>query len=77
MKNESQTRHNSKCKKCNTFTRSRPVRTVVEETKPSLDVDVKKIRATLGVIAMICESHPNVIIDTATPKTFHMQCDGS
>jgi glutamate-5-semialdehyde dehydrogenase len=43
-----------------------PVGTVVEETKPSLDIDVKKIRVPLGVIAMIYEARPNVTVDAAT-----------
>jgi glutamate-5-semialdehyde dehydrogenase len=43
-----------------------PVGTVTEEIKPSLDIDVKKIRVPLGVIAMIYEARPNVTVDAAT-----------
>ncbi|MDR3196022.1 MAG: glutamate-5-semialdehyde dehydrogenase [Endomicrobium sp.] len=43
-----------------------PVGTVAEETTPSLDIDVKKIRVPLGVIAMIYEARPNVTVDAAT-----------
>jgi glutamate-5-semialdehyde dehydrogenase len=43
-----------------------PVGIIVEETKPSLDIDVKKIRVPLGVIAMIYEARPNVTVDAAT-----------
>jgi glutamate-5-semialdehyde dehydrogenase len=43
-----------------------PVGTVIEENTPSVDLDVKKIRVPLGVIAMIYEARPNVTIDAAT-----------
>jgi len=43
-----------------------PVGIVAEETTPSLDIDVKKIRVPLGVIAMIYEARPNVTVDAAT-----------
>jgi glutamate-5-semialdehyde dehydrogenase len=43
-----------------------PVGTVAEETTPLLDIDVKKIRVPLGVIAMIYEARPNVTVDAAT-----------
>jgi glutamate-5-semialdehyde dehydrogenase len=43
-----------------------PIGTVTEETNPLLDIDVKKIRVPLGVIAMIYEARPNVTIDAAT-----------
>ncbi|MDR2436873.1 MAG: glutamate-5-semialdehyde dehydrogenase [Endomicrobium sp.] len=43
-----------------------PIGTVTQETKPSLDIDVRKIRVPLGVIAMIYEARPNVTVDAAT-----------
>jgi glutamate-5-semialdehyde dehydrogenase len=43
-----------------------PVGTVVEDCKPSIEIDVKKIRVPLGVISMIYESRPNVTVDAAT-----------
>jgi glutamate-5-semialdehyde dehydrogenase len=43
-----------------------PVGTVIEENTPVVDLDVKKIRVPLGVIAMIYEARPNVTIDAAT-----------
>jgi glutamate-5-semialdehyde dehydrogenase len=43
-----------------------PVGTVAEETNPSLDIDVKKVRVPLGVIAMIYEARPNVTVDATT-----------
>ncbi len=43
-----------------------PAGSVIEESKPSADMDVKKVRVPLGVIAMIYESRPNVTVDAAT-----------
>ncbi|MDR3257146.1 MAG: glutamate-5-semialdehyde dehydrogenase [Endomicrobium sp.] len=43
-----------------------PVGTVIEENTPSVDIDVRKIRVPLGVIAMIYEARPNVTVDAAT-----------
>ncbi|MDR1721024.1 MAG: glutamate-5-semialdehyde dehydrogenase [Endomicrobium sp.] len=43
-----------------------PVGTVIEETNPTADLNVKKIRVPLGVIAMIYEARPNVTVDAAT-----------
>lgn len=43
-----------------------PVGAVVEENKPAADMEVKKIKVPLGVIAMIYESRPNVTVDAAT-----------
>ena len=43
-----------------------PIGSVIEESKPSADMDVKKVRVPLGVIAMIYESRPNVTVDAAT-----------
>jgi glutamate-5-semialdehyde dehydrogenase len=43
-----------------------PIGSVAGETKTSLDIDVKKIRVPLGVIAMIYEARPNVTIDAVT-----------
>lgn len=42
-----------------------PIGSMVEECKPSVEMDVKKIRVPLGVIAMIYESRPNVTVDAA------------
>lgn len=43
-----------------------PIGTTIEEYKPSIDMNVKKIRVPLGVITMIYESRPNVTVDAAT-----------
>ena len=43
-----------------------PIGQTIEELKPSIKIDVKKIRVPLGVIAMIYESRPNVTVDAAT-----------
>jgi glutamate-5-semialdehyde dehydrogenase len=43
-----------------------PIGTVIEENTLSFDIDVKKIRVPLGVIAMIYEARPNVTVDAAT-----------
>ncbi|MDR1122515.1 MAG: glutamate-5-semialdehyde dehydrogenase [Endomicrobium sp.] len=43
-----------------------PVGTVAEKIKSSFDINVKKIRVPLGVIAMIYEARPNVTVDAAT-----------
>ncbi len=43
-----------------------PVGTVIGENSPSIDIEVKKIRVPLGVIAMIYEARPNVTVDAAT-----------
>jgi len=43
-----------------------PVGLEVEKCKPSIDIDVKKIKVPLGVIAIIYESRPNVTVDAAT-----------
>jgi glutamate-5-semialdehyde dehydrogenase len=43
-----------------------PIGTVIEKNTLSLDIDVKKIRVPLGVIAMIYEARPNVTVDAAT-----------
>ncbi|MDR1196564.1 MAG: glutamate-5-semialdehyde dehydrogenase [Endomicrobium sp.] len=43
-----------------------PVGSCVEEYKPSIEIDIKKIRVPLGVISMIYESRPNVTVDAAT-----------
>jgi len=43
-----------------------PVGQMIEELKPSIEIDVKKIRVPLGVIAMIYESRPNVTVDAAS-----------
>jgi glutamate-5-semialdehyde dehydrogenase len=40
-----------------------PIETIIEENTPSIDIDVKKIRVPLGVIAMIYEARPNVTVD--------------
>jgi glutamate-5-semialdehyde dehydrogenase len=42
-----------------------PVGTVVEEINSSVNIDVKKIRVPIGVIAMIYEARPNVTVDAA------------
>ena len=43
-----------------------PVGTQVEELlSPLKDLDVKKVRAPLGVVAMIYEARPNVTVDAA------------
>lgn len=42
-----------------------PVGTIVEEMTASIDIDVKKIRVPLGVIAIIYEARPNVTIDAS------------
>ncbi|MDR2066617.1 MAG: glutamate-5-semialdehyde dehydrogenase [Endomicrobium sp.] len=42
-----------------------PVGTIVEELTASIDIDVKKIRVPLGVIAIIYEARPNVTIDAS------------
>jgi glutamate-5-semialdehyde dehydrogenase len=42
-----------------------PIGTLVENLKPSLPIDVKKVRVPLGVAAMIYEARPNVTIDAA------------
>jgi glutamate-5-semialdehyde dehydrogenase len=42
-----------------------PIGTVIEQNTSSIDIDVKKIRVPLGVIAMIYEARPNVTIDAA------------
>jgi glutamate-5-semialdehyde dehydrogenase len=42
-----------------------PIGTVAGENKPSIDINVQKIRVPLGVIAMIYESRPNVTVDSA------------
>jgi glutamate-5-semialdehyde dehydrogenase len=42
-----------------------PIGTVIERNTPSIDIDVKKIRVPLGVIAMIYEARPNVTVDAA------------
>ncbi|AKL98382.1 glutamate-5-semialdehyde dehydrogenase [Endomicrobium proavitum] len=43
-----------------------PVGEIVEDLKPAQNIDVKKIRVPLGVIAMIYEARPNVTVDAAT-----------
>ena len=43
-----------------------PIGKAVEELESSADIDVKKIRTPLGVIAMIYEARPNVTVDAAT-----------
>jgi glutamate-5-semialdehyde dehydrogenase len=44
-----------------------PIGTIVEDLKsPVKDLDVKKIRVPLGVIAMIYEARPNVTVDAAS-----------
>ncbi|MCA6072545.1 MAG: gamma-glutamyl-phosphate reductase, partial [Endomicrobium sp.] len=43
-----------------------PIGTVIEQNTSSIDIDVKKIRVPLGVIAMIYEARPNVTVDAAT-----------
>jgi glutamate-5-semialdehyde dehydrogenase len=43
-----------------------PIGSVVEENKPSIDIDVKKIRVPLGVIGIIYEARPNVTVDATT-----------
>ncbi|MDR3275126.1 MAG: glutamate-5-semialdehyde dehydrogenase [Endomicrobium sp.] len=42
-----------------------PVGTEIEKNTPSINIDVKKIRVPLGVIAMIYEARPNVTVDAA------------
>jgi glutamate-5-semialdehyde dehydrogenase len=42
-----------------------PIGTIVEKMTPSIDIDVKKIRVPLGVIAIIYEVRPNVTIDAS------------
>ncbi|MCA6070067.1 MAG: glutamate-5-semialdehyde dehydrogenase [Endomicrobium sp.] len=42
-----------------------PIGTVIEQNTSSIDIDVKKIRVPLGVIAMIYEARPNVTVDAA------------
>ena len=43
-----------------------PIGTLVENLKSPLDIDIKKVRVPLGVIAMIYEARPNVTVDAAT-----------
>ncbi|MDR1926713.1 MAG: glutamate-5-semialdehyde dehydrogenase [Endomicrobium sp.] len=43
-----------------------PIGSVIEENKPSIDIDVKKIRVPLGVIGIIYEARPNVTVDATT-----------
>jgi glutamate-5-semialdehyde dehydrogenase len=40
-----------------------PIGTITEEITPSINIDIKKIRVPLGVIAMIYEARPNVTVD--------------
>ncbi|MDR0956437.1 MAG: glutamate-5-semialdehyde dehydrogenase [Endomicrobium sp.] len=42
-----------------------PIGTIAEEIIPSVNIDIKKIRVSLGVIAMIYEARPNVTVDAA------------
>ena len=42
-----------------------PIGEIIDEFNPSPDICVKKIRAPIGVIAMIYESRPNVGVDAA------------
>ncbi|GHT58008.1 hypothetical protein AGMMS50233_11310 [Endomicrobiia bacterium] len=43
-----------------------PIGTVIERNALSVDIDVKKTRVPLGVIAMIYEARPNVTVDAAS-----------